>query len=238
MSQLVKAWWCGPANGCLARPLEGESEPRRIVVGETLRVPPPISVCERGLHASRRLLDALNYTPADTICLYRVEVGGKVKEEGDKFAAETRTALAKLEAEDAERELRLFACDAAEYAFAIVRKRGQEPDPRSVAAVTVARSYATGAATKDELAAASDAARAAARDAARAAAWAAARDAAWAAAWAAAWDAAWAAAWDAAWGAARAAARDAARDALNGMLEERILTAMGLPVPTESEATP
>ena len=75
-------------------------------------------------------------------------------------------------------------------------------DERSVNALDVARRYADGQATREELAAA----RAAARAAAGAAAWAAAR----AAAWAAAWDAARAAAWDAARAAAWAAAGAAA----------------------------
>jgi hypothetical protein len=74
-------------------------------------------------------------------------------------------------------------------------------EPRSLAALDLAERHAAGAATDDELAAASAAARAAARDAAwaaaSAAAWAAARDAAWAAAGAAR-AAAGAAVWDAA----------------------------------------
>jgi len=82
-----------------------------------------------------------------------------------------------------DREARLFSCDCAERALANIA----EPDPRSVAAVEVARRYADGKAGKAELADAADAA------------WAAARAAAWAA------DAACAAAAaDAAWQAERA----------------------------------
>ena len=65
-------------------------------------------------------------------------------------------------------------------------------DPRSIAALEVAERYANGRASREELAAAGDAA------------WDAARATAWDAAWDAA-RAAWAAAWDAAWDAARAA---------------------------------
>ena len=119
-----------------------------------------------------------------------------------------------------EREARLFACDCAERALA----RILHPDPRSVKAIEVARRYAMGTATAEELAAAARSARSAtdaacaaadAACAACAAAAAAAADAACAAAdaAAAAWAAARAAAWAAAWAAdvaAQAAADDAA----------------------------
>ena len=82
-------------------------------------------------------------------------------------------------------------------------------DPRSRNAVEVAENFANGTTTREEL----DAASAAARDAASAATWAAARDAASAAASAAAWAATWAAADDAADDAARSAAWAAADDA-------------------------
>ena len=101
-----------------------------------------------------------------------------------------------------ERDARLFACWCAEQVL------GDDCDPRSRAAVDVARRYALGEATSEELSAARDAAWDAAWDAAGDAARDAARDAAGAAAWAA-----WAAARDAARAAARDAARAAARDA-------------------------
>ena len=95
-----------------------------------------------------------------------------------------------------DRDLRLFAVWCAREALKLI-----DADPRSVEACDVAERYANGDATKEELAAAGDAAGAAAGDAARdaagAAAWDAARDAAWAAARDAARDAAWAAARDA-----------------------------------------
>ena len=95
------------------------------------------------------------------------------------------------------RILRHFACDCAERALLRERERGREPDPRSWRAVEVARRYADGLATREELTAAWAAARTAARTAAGvaagAAAWAAARTAARTAAGAAAGAAAWAA---------------------------------------------
>ena len=92
-----------------------------------------------------------------------------------------------------------FACDCADDV------RHLMTDERSKKAIDVARLYADGLASDDELMAARDAAW----DAAWAAAWDAAWDAARAAARAAAWDAARDAAWDAAWDAARDAAWDA-----------------------------
>ena len=87
--------------------------------------------------------------------------------------------------EGADREIRLFACDCAESVLPIYESKFPNDD-RPLRAIEVARAYANGEATEDELAAARDAAGAAAGDAAWAAAWAAwaARDAAWAA-WAA-----------------------------------------------------
>jgi len=112
-----------------------------------------------------------------------------------------------------DRERRLFACDCAERVIPIWEVAYPD-DPRPRAAIAVARRYANGQATDDELADAASAAWAAAGDAW--AAWAAepaAAPAAEAAAWAAvdaAWDAAVDAAWDAAW-AADVAAEAAAR---------------------------
>ena len=99
-----------------------------------------------------------------------------------------------------ESKLRLFACDCAEQALPLY-ERDYPDDKRPRQAIAVARRFANGEATREELAAAWDAAKAAAwaaawaaGDAAKAAAWAAG-DAAKAAARAAAWDAAMAAAW-------------------------------------------
>jgi len=75
---------------------------------------------------------------------------------------------------DSDATRRLWACDVAEAALALVG----DPDPRSVAAIEVARRYARGEATEYELAAAASAARAAAFHAAWSAR-SAAHDAAW-----------------------------------------------------------
>lgn len=75
-----------------------------------------------------------------------------------------------------DKTLRLFACDCAERALTREHDAGREPDPRSWAAVEVARKYAVGQATTEDLAAAHAAAYYAARaanDAANYAAYAA-----------------------------------------------------------------
>jgi len=109
-----------------------------------------------------------------------------------------------------ERSARIFACDCAERVVHLY-EREHPDDTRPRDAISVARRYAHGEATREEL----GAARATAKAAARAAAWDAAGATAWAAAgdasWAAAWDAAWAAAGDASWATAWAAAGDAER---------------------------
>ena len=70
-----------------------------------------------------------------------------------------------------DKTLRLFACDCAERVLTSEREAGREPGPRSWTAVEVARKYAIGQATTEDLAAAraAAAAYAAARAAARAA---------------------------------------------------------------------
>jgi hypothetical protein len=155
--------------------------------GEWLKHEGELVLCESGLHASRRLIDALQYAPGNTIC--RVEVGGEIIEGDDKLVAEKRKILWRV---DGEAVLKAFArwC-----ALQVVHlwgvsdvvieflKTGDENLRYAAgdAAWSTAR-YAAGDA-------AGEAARSAARYAARYAAWSAAREAARSAAWSAAWDA-------------------------------------------------
>lgn len=107
--------------------------------------------------------------------------------------------------EDTHNLWRHFAVDCAQMVEHLME------DERSKDAIVVARKFANGNATEEELAAAWDAAWAAVQDASRDAAWAA---------WAASRDAAWDAAWAASRAAARAAARDAAWDAQQRLLKK------------------
>ena len=172
-------------------------------------------LCESGLHASVRAIDALQYAQSE--CVSIVECSGEIVQGDDKLVCTERTVIAVGPI-----DLRAFA----RWCALSVAHLWDMP--------AIVREYLTtgdeskrDAARAATWAAARDAARDAARAAAWDAAWAAARDAAWDAAWAAAWaaarDAARDAAWDAAWAAAWAAAGDAARAAQNAELERRIV---------------
>ena len=150
--------------------------------GQRLHVDPPVTLCKRGLHGSRRAIDALVYAPGPIV--ERVELSGEVLHDTDKLVAADRLCLWWA---DATAVLHEFACRCAEDALALV----DSPDPRSVAAIRVRRAWLRGEATDEELSAAR-----AASAAARAAAWYAA-NAAWYAAWYAASAAARAAVWSA-----------------------------------------
>ncbi len=190
---------------------------RKIIVGETHEVEPPIMLCKHGLHASVRVIDALGYAPGPI--LYRVELSGEIITSDDKAVATHRKYLARI---DATKTLDQFtrAC-ALSVAYLW--------EPPDVVMQFLLGDESAKAAAWD---AAKDAAKAAVRDAARDAAWAAAKaaakDAVWAAAKAAAINAAWAAAWAAAWDATRNAAWAAARAEQNDVLTEYVLDAMGL----------
>ena len=229
--EVMKAWHFLTEDGAMQWKCGRVLKPK---VGQTLtRDPDKLELCSYGLHASVRLIDALQYAPGPILC--RVEMGGRIIKGDDKLVASERTVLAMF---DATRTLHEFAVWCAREALAQIK----DPDKRSLAALEAKEAWLRGEISDAELgaarAAAWAAARAAAGDAARAAAraaaWDAARDVARAAARAAAWDAAWAAAWDAAgdaaraaaWAAARAAAGDAARDAQNKKLTKMVAAEM------------
>jgi len=137
--------------------------------GEEREVEGELKICEWGYHASPSFYDALPYAAGNMACI--VQLSGEIKKDTDKYVARKRTLI---EAHNAEKVLRAWACDCAERAL----KKAKVKDERSWNAIKIARLYNEGKATGEELDAARDAARTArdARDAARAA---------WAAAWAA-----------------------------------------------------
>jgi len=162
-----------------------------------------LKMCHCGLHASKKITDALKYAPGPIIC--RVELAGEMIHEDDKTVAECRKVLWWI---NGKKLLRKFACMRALDVIHL----WDAPD--------VVVKYLK---TQDE--SLRDAAGVAVRDAA----WDVAGDAARVAVRAAAWDAARIAAWDvvrdAAWDAARNAARAAALDTA-GEKQERRLTRM------------
>ena len=196
----VTAWHFVRANRKLAY-----GDGRKIVKGRTLTVDGVPRLCRWGLHASERIIDALEYAPGPIVC--RVEIGGQIVRGDDKLCGTSRKVLWWL---DATEVLHLFACRVAERAL----KEAKVTDPRCCAAIKAKRQWLAGRITDEEL----DAARSAAVSAAVSAA----RAAAWAAAWAAAKEAAWAAAWEAAWAAAVSAAESAAKSAHNSLLTRMV----------------
>jgi len=149
-------------------------------------------LCANGYHLCRdgQVLEWLG--PA----LFEVEYRGEVVTGDDKIVVREARLLRRFEAWN-EHGARLFACDCAERVLPLFeRKRPDDRRPRQ--AIEVARRFANGEATRDELLAA----------------W----DAAWAAAWAAARAAARAAAWDAAWAAERRAQNRKLTRMLNSLL--------------------
>ena len=208
-------------------PRLGYNDNREVKVGETLTIDGAPVLCRHGLHASRKLWDALGYASGSKLAMTRVTLGGTIIHDNTKSAATERTAIAMLDADATEKLLR----DWGRWCALQVIHLWDAPE--------VVRQYLeTGDESLQEAASSEawDTARDTARDAASAAAWAAAwaavsseawdtaRDTARAAAWAAARAAAWAAASSAAWAAARAAAIEG----YTAELERRVLEAMAL----------
>jgi hypothetical protein len=128
-----------------------------LVVGKTYHIPGELVMCERGLHMSRRIIDALQYAPGSVIC--RVEGWGVVEEQDDKLVCHHRKVLAAIEGE---KILHRAACH---FAADALRVTGVT-DNRCWTAINTKRRWIKGLATDTEL----DAARTAGTRAARAAA--------------------------------------------------------------------
>jgi hypothetical protein len=90
-------------------PRLGYKDNREVRVGETLTVEGEPVLCERGLHASAKLWDALGYAQGDKRALCRVTLGGTVKHDEDKSVGNERTVVAMLDADATDKLLRDFA---------------------------------------------------------------------------------------------------------------------------------
>jgi len=147
----------------------------------------PIAIGQRGLHASRRLIDALSCAPQSAAWIHRVGVEGVEMEHRDKLVARRRTILASYPI-DLRRVVRL-ACECAAlgawcaglYLPELI-EASEQADRGDWGAVSVsaggaikaAVSASALAAARDAKAAANSADRAGARASARAALWASA----------------------------------------------------------------
>ena len=83
---MIRAWHWTQVDKTL-----GYSDGRVVVVGETLIHEGELILCSQGLHASRRLVDALHYAPGCYV--WRVELSGTIIRGRDKLVASERTAL-------------------------------------------------------------------------------------------------------------------------------------------------
>ena len=154
----IKAWHFLPDTGLTAH-LDTKQK-----VGSILRHEGEVSICDTGLHASIRAIDALQYAPGSICC--KVEVWGDVQSRSDKICGRNRKLLKKV---DATKTLHLFAVWCAEQALLAERAAGREPDARSWKALKVKSLWLEGKATNKELGAASNAASSAASTASNAA---------------------------------------------------------------------
>ena len=147
-------------------------------VGEALVHEGEVEMCESGLHASRRVIDALRYIPDGATVLCRVRCEDVVNEQDDKLVCRKRTVLW---SHDCNMLLHEAVCRFAEQALT---NTGIKDDGSNASwnAIHTKRRWLKGEATDEELDAARDSAYAA-RDSAYSAAYAAysARDAAYAA---------------------------------------------------------
>jgi len=205
----VTGWYFSEESRLLRH---GDARP--IEIGVTHEVDAPIQLCKRGLHASVRAIDALQYAPGPIV--WRVELSGKIETGDDKCVATRRKYIGG--GVDASAVMRVFARRCA----LDVAHLWDMPD--------VVREYLN---TGDESLrdASWTAARAAARAAHDASSWGAIWNASRAAHAAssrdASWDASWDASRDAAWDAAATAATvtlwNTARDAQNHHLESLLM---------------
>ena len=211
----MKAWYFSTGDRRLRH-----GDGREIRLGETHAVSGDIEMCSHGLHASKKLMDALYYAPGTIV--YRVELSGKIEKGEDKLVAQKRTYLSG--GIDVSETLRKFArmcaldvIDMWEAPDIVIRYLTTGDKSIQASAYGATLDAAPGDARDAAMAAALDAAPSVARSSARATALAAAKDDARAGAW----NEAMAAARATARGAARAtalaaergAAKDAARDA-------------------------
>ena len=131
-------------------------KPWSVAVGEWTAKETPV-LCESGWHGVEEK-DVLTHLPYETGAqLWEVEVKGKRLKGDDKFCA-AQMRLVRLVGVTTEQNLRLFACDCAEDVLHVFEEKYPD-DNRPRQAIEVARRFANGEATREELNAAVSAAR-------------------------------------------------------------------------------
>ena len=212
----------------------GYDDNRVIKKGRTHKVKGPLKLCLWGLHASKRIIDALEYAPGPY--LWVVELSGDIIEGSDKVCASERTYIQGF---NAEKLLKVFArkqtliniekikphCSETDYKLILQFLETGNENIRS-AAQSAARSaryaaWSAGYAARSAARSAAWSAGYAARSAARSAAESAARYVAWSAESAARSTARFAAQ-SAARSATRCAVEYAANDMLQKMVDEQL----------------
>jgi hypothetical protein len=157
------------------RSRNGKEYPWKVSETRTVKYANRIKICIYGYHSCAELGGLRDYLYGPVLCI--VDVSEPLAMEDSKQVSASRSLIAAF---DVGRQLREFACDCAARALDRVETRGSKVDPRSRAAIDVARQYARGDASKAALETAHESARQAvdayAAAAADAAAYAAARE--------------------------------------------------------------
>ena len=133
-----------------------------VEAGKTYMAEGPLKMCQNGVHASRRAVDALQYAPGPVVC--RVRLSGEIQHDTDKSVARHRTVLWIA---DATAILHEFALVCGHEALGYRDAAHGDVDSRSWAVLDIKAKWLRGEATDDELARAAEAAwaaEAAARD--------------------------------------------------------------------------
>jgi len=133
----IKAWHFAQQDRCLRH-----GDGRKIIKGRNLKVEGNPILCNYGLHASRKIMDALAKSRGPIIC--KVEIGGKIDEDSKELAGQSRKCLWWV---DAEKLLHEFACKCAARAL----KKTNTKTSKYWNAIKVKREWLAGKATDDEL---------------------------------------------------------------------------------------
>ena len=127
-----------------------------VEAGKTYMAEGPLKMCQNGVHASRRAVDALQYAPGPVVC--RVRLSGEIQHDTDKSVARHRTVLWIA---DATAILHEFALVCGHEALGYRDAAHGDVDSRSWAVLDIKAKWLRGEATDDELAWAARAAEAA-----------------------------------------------------------------------------